>query len=372
MRASPPRGAAGPGAPRATLGRVLHLRVSVPTTLTGPVLDVLRDDPAVSALAVGTGSSIRPEGDVVMADVAREAADDVVERLLALDVQQVGTLQLAPVDTWVSRAGWEAERLAPGTSADSVVWPQVVLRAYDDTELTWTFLSFMTLATMLAGVAIVVDSPILVIGAMVLGPEFGAVAALGVALVRRRWRLLRRAVIALVVGFVVAIALVALAALLARTVGWITVEDVTRPRPGTDFIYSPDRWSFVVAVIAGAAGVLSLTSSRVGGLTGVFISVTTIPAAGNVALGVAFGLGDEIAGSVLQLVVNIAGMAVAGWLTLVVQRTLWTRASVRRARFAARLGRTATHGPHAGPPRRDAPPHPPQPPRPHGPDDGPA
>jgi hypothetical protein len=43
-------------------------------------------------------------------------------------------------------------------------------------------------------------------------------------------------------------------------------------------------------LIAGAAGVLSLTSAKTGGLSGVFISVTTIPAAGNVALGLAFGL----------------------------------------------------------------------------------
>ena len=39
--------------------------------------------------------------------------------------------------------------------------------------------------------------------------------------------------------------------------------------------------ALIVALIAGAAGVLALTSARAGGLTGVFISVTTIPAAGN-------------------------------------------------------------------------------------------
>jgi acyl-[acyl carrier protein]--UDP-N-acetylglucosamine O-acyltransferase len=63
----------------------------------------------------------------------------------------------------------------------------------------------------------------------------------------------------------------------------VTLDDITGPRPDTAFIYTPDRWSFLVAIIAGAAGVLSLTSDRVGGLSGVFISVTTVPAAGNVA-----------------------------------------------------------------------------------------
>ena len=87
-----------------------------------------------------------------------------------------------------------------------------------------------------------------------------------------------------------------LLALVGRALGWITLEDVVGPHPDTAFIYTPDKWSFIVAVIAAAAGVLSLTSARVGGLSGVFISVTMVPAAGNVALGTAFGAGHEIWG----------------------------------------------------------------------------
>ena len=67
---------------------------------------------------------------------------------------------------------------------------EVAQRSYEETELRWTYLSFMNLATVIAAIAIVLDSQILVIGAMVLGPEFGAIAALGVALVRRRFALL--------------------------------------------------------------------------------------------------------------------------------------------------------------------------------------
>ena len=105
----------------------------------------------------------------------------------------------------------------------------------------------------------------------------------------------------------------------------MTLEDVTAERPGTDFIYSPDKWSFIVALIAAAAGVLSLTSAKVGGLSGVFISVTTVPAAGNIALGSAFAAWSEVAGSAAQLGLNVLGMVVAGWLTLTAQQHLWTR-----------------------------------------------
>ena len=283
------------------------------------------------------GASLRPEGDVVLAAVAREAANDIIDRLRDLGLPREGSLHVAPVQTWISEAGLAADHLAPGSSADSVVWADVTQRAYEDSESNWTFMSLISLATILAGIAIVLDSQILVIGAMVIGPEFGAIAALGVALVRRRFGLLGQSLRTLVVGFTVGIAMTTLAALVARGLGWITAADITGGRPGTAFIYTPDKWSFIVALIAAAAGVLALTSARAGNLSGVFISVTTIPAAANVALGLAFGLGEEIWGSTLQLVVNISGMALAGWLTLVIQQFVWQRISERRALLAARL-----------------------------------
>ena len=59
--------------------------------------------------------------------------------------------------------------------------------------------------------------------------------------------------------------------------------------PLTQFIAKPDAFSFIVAVFAGAAGVLSLTSAKSGALVGVLISVTTIPAAANIGVAAALG-----------------------------------------------------------------------------------
>jgi len=315
---------------------MLHLRITAPTDLASSAVEILEEDPAVSGLVVMPSAARKPEGDLVLADVAREAADGVIGQLRSLGIHKEGSIHVEPVQTWLSQAAFEAEQAAPGSSADTVVWAQVTQQAYEESELNWTYLTFMTLATILASIAIVLDSQILVIGAMVLGPEFVAVAALGLGLVRGRATLFKRAVRTLLIGFLVAIALTALAAIAARGLGWITEADVTAERPGTAFIYTPDKWSFIVALIAAAAGVLSLTSAKVGGLSGVFISVTTVPAAGNVALGLAFGLGDEIWGSTLQLVVNLAGMAAAGWLTLAIQQVVWKRISEQRAKMLAR------------------------------------
>ncbi len=321
--------APGSRGPRHT-GFVLSLRISVPEALTDDVLDVLTTADAVTGLSVVRGASIIPPGDVVTADVAREGANPVIDALRELGVHHEGAIRVEPVDTWLSHPAFVAEEEAPGASADAVVWTQVGNRAYEDSELNWTYLSFMVLATLIAGIAIVLDSSILVIGAMVLGPEFGPVAAIGVALVRRRLGLLAIATRTLVLGFVAGIAMTFFAGLLARGLGWVTYADIVGDRPQTEFIYSPDRWSFIVAVIAAAAGVLSLTSARTGGLSGVFISVTTVPAAGNIALGLAFGAWHEVWGSLAQLSLNLTGMAVAGWLTLALQQRVWQRMPARR------------------------------------------
>ncbi|GAA4991689.1 DUF389 domain-containing protein [Actinopolymorpha pittospori] len=311
---------------------VLHLRVTSPPDRTAAVATLLQECPGVASLAVVRGASIRPPGDLVLADVARESTDEVLTGLRDLGIDTDGTISMETVDTAVSRAAELAERAAPGEGADAVIWDEVVRRTSDDAVLSWTFLAFLFLATALAAIAVVLDSAILVIGAMVVGPEFVPLAAVAVGLVHGRISLLRRGAVTLVVGFACAIAATTVLSLLARAAGWISAASIERPRPLTAFIWAPDRWSFVVAFIAGVAGVLSLTSSKSAALVGVFISVTTVPAAGNFAIALALGDLGEMAGSAAQLGVNMAAIVLAGVATLAVQK------AVGRAPYRGRSG----------------------------------
>ncbi|MDZ7578522.1 MAG: DUF389 domain-containing protein [Candidatus Nanopelagicales bacterium] len=308
---------------------MLHVRVYSPADLTDAVVGYLKGDAAVSQMAVLRSVATQPAPDLIMAEVVREAANDVVNRLRDLGVPRQGAIQITPVQTWISQRELDAELTAPGASADAVVWADVIHRAYEDTEINKTYVAFMTMALMIAAIGIVIDSQILLIGAMVLGPEFGAVAALGLSLVRRRRELLFRALRTLAMGYVIAIAVTSVAAAMGRWAGWISEAEATGPRPLTGFIYSPDQWSVLVALIAGAAGVLALTSSKSGELTGVLISVATVPAAGNVAVGLAFAAWSQVWGSTLQLFVNITAMAFSGWLTLMIKQHAWGPANGR-------------------------------------------
>lgn len=299
---------------------MLHLRVFCPSQTVAAALSALSADPAVSSLGSIRGGSLKPPGDLIEASVAREGATRVMSLLDDLGIGESGSIEMVPIEAWISRSGFDAAEASPGIEADSIVWPQVVEMSYDESRLSWGFLAFMTMATIIASIAIVLDSQVLIIGAMVLGPEFSAVAALGVALVMRRPHLFGSALKTLILGFAFSILVTTVLCLLCRWAGWIKEQQVTGPRPLTAFIYEPDRWTIVVAIIAGVAGVIALTTNRSTALAGVFISVTTIPAAGNMALGLAFGAWSEVMGSLLQLVVNIAGMALSGCITLLILR----------------------------------------------------
>jgi uncharacterized hydrophobic protein (TIGR00271 family) len=303
----------------------MQLRVTVPPDRTDRVRELFEDDPGTAHLAVLPGVSVSPAGDLVLADVARESADGLVTALRDLGVHRDGAIAMTSIDAAVSSAARKAEKEAPGDAADAVVWEQVVRTTDADSALSVSYLAFLSIAVLLAAIAIINDSAILTIGAMVLGPEFVPLAALAVAIVQGRPAGARRALVTLVVGFVVAIGLTAAVTLVGRGLGWFGPELLAADRPQTGFITAPDKWSLVVAVLAGIAGVLSLTSAKSGALVGVFISVTTVPAAADMAVSLALGGGHEFSRAATQLGVNLAGILVAATATLAVQRVIWRR-----------------------------------------------
>jgi len=304
---------------------LVHLRLTVPTELSDQVVDLLRHEDRSANLTFARGASLVPEGDLVECDVARELAGEIIARLKRLGLHETGGIVVTTPTSTPFAAARRLERTAPGDPDDAVIWETVIDESYAASRPTVSFHVFLVLATLLAAIAVITDSSVLVIGAMVVGPEFGTVAAIATGVVFRRPSLAWRAARLLVMSFVVAIAVVALLSLLASLTGLVETEMVTRARPQTGFIWHPDRWSFIVALIAGAAGVLALTTARANAMVGVFISVTTVPAAGNRALAIGTWAPSEMRGSIAQLAVNIAGMVIAGIVVLVLQRLLWGR-----------------------------------------------
>jgi uncharacterized hydrophobic protein (TIGR00271 family) len=297
------------------------------------VLQVLETSPAVTHLCVNEQSARKPSGDVVSFDVAREGATSVLEALRTFGLEQKGAIVVENLDVSISESAIRAEEETPGEPADAVVWEQLEQSAGEETRLSITYLCFMIVATMIAGIGVMLDQPILIVGAMVVGPEFGPLVALCIGIVTRRRQPAARALGALVLGFAVGMAATVILTWIL-TIGLLNESMLIAERPLTSFIWKPDALSWIVGFLAGIAGMLALTSAKSGALVGVLISVTTIPAAANAAVAIAYWVPSEAIGSAIQLVINLSAIAVAGTLTLLVLRA---RAEQLARRSPARI-----------------------------------
>ncbi|NKY86969.1 DUF389 domain-containing protein [Nocardia veterana] len=297
---------------------MLHLRVVCPPESTEAALTALRSEPGATLITVQRGASIEPPGDLIQADIARESANDILAGLRGLGIPDHGGIMMSPVETVLSVPAERAVDAAPGDPADAVVWEELLAQTHEESTLNPTFLAFITIACLLAVVGVATDSPVTIVGAMVVGPEFGPLAAVAVAVVRRNFRLARRSAIALLIGFPVAMGIATMASLIWEQLGWITVDGIHSIH-NVDFIYEVGPFSLVVALLAGAAGMMSLVTAKSAALVGVFISVTTIPAAGFAAVAATVGEWHKAFMSIGQLGVNMIGIVVAGIIVLQVR-----------------------------------------------------
>lgn len=303
---------------------MLHLRLITPAGTTDDVVRLIESTVGTTHLVVMTGAARDPVGDVVMCDVAREAGDELIGALRELELDRIGSIAVDNIDLSLSERADKAEDDAPGEGADAVLWEHLADATHEESTLTVTYVAFLAVATMLAACGVMLDNAILIVGAMAVGPEFGPLAGISTALVRKAPQLVWRSLWALLAGFAAAMALTAGFSWLLDTLGLFEKSMVEAARPNTAFIWKPDWMSFVVAFLAGIAGTLSLTSAKSGALIGVAISVTTVPAAANAAVAFSYRDYSQTWGSTWQLLANLGGIVLAGTLTLLAQKSFWT------------------------------------------------
>jgi uncharacterized hydrophobic protein (TIGR00271 family) len=315
-----------------TFAAMVHLRIVAPPELAEQALEMLDCTASVSNVIVLRGAGRQPVGDVILCDVAREDASVVIEDLRGLGIPHAGSIAMQAIDTYVSADAERAVEAAKGLPSDAVVWELVEERTAESASLSFSFVAFMVIAGLLAAVGIYLDSPILIVGAMVVGPEFGPIAGICVALIQPPRSLAGKSFFALAVGFPVVIITVFWATIVFKATG-VTPDTFSESDHNlASIIASPDFLAFFVAFCAGVAGMISLSTAKSGAIIGVLISVTTIPAAANIGVSAAYADWQSFRGSATQLAVNLMAILVAGTLTLAIQRAVYDRRRARHLR----------------------------------------
>ncbi len=314
---------------------MIHLRVVSPPDVTAALVRVLGTEPAVMNLTVLPGTVRNPDGDAVQFDVLHGAANEVIARLRDLGLDQRGSIVLENVDTSISALADRVTARRGRFQQFTPVWTEVEARVTQEAAFPPSWYALLVIAGLIGAVGILTNSQILIVGAMVVGPEYAAIIGLAFGVNRRDSALALRCVAALVVGFSLAVAAALLLGLVIRGAGLEPRLYALGIRPVSDLINDPTWFSFIVAALAGVVGVVSLTEARAGTLIGVFISVTTIPAASDIGVSLAFGGNSEALGSTFQLLLNVTVLAAVAIVGLPLQRALWRRITRRAVMTSA-------------------------------------
>jgi uncharacterized hydrophobic protein (TIGR00271 family) len=323
---------------------MLHVRVVSPPGTTEDLVERLAAGPGVRNLVVLRGAARRPDGDAVQFDLATRFANPVLKELRArlgdhgsVVIENVNGAASGPEDPDVG--GEPGDLQAGGRPRDDEVppvWEMVESTIRAGGVYPPSFFTLLVIAGLIGAVGILTNSQILVVAAMVVGPEYGAIMATALGIDTKDRGAVRHSLAALVVGFGLAVIATLAFGLLIRWSGHTPHLYEAGVRPVSDLINTPNVFSVVVAVLAGIVGVVSLTESRANALIGVFISVTTIPAAADMGLSAAYGSWTEARGSTFQLLLNVVLLIVVGALGLRLLRAIWRR---RTAKAAARARR---------------------------------
>ncbi|MFJ8861379.1 DUF389 domain-containing protein [Streptomyces sp. NPDC102451] len=302
---------------------MIHVRAVSPPDLTDRAEAFLGGSPYVLNLIVQRGAARNPDGDSIACDVLTGAANEVLRGLRDLQVELRGSVVIEPVDmAFPGRAADGATRRL-GALAGTPVWEQVEARIRSEGRYAPSFYLYLVVAGLIGSVGIVTNSQILIVGAMVVGPEYGAIVAVALGIDRGDRSMVRAGLSALGAGLLLTIAVTLLFSLLIRGFGLQSAAFERGLRPVSDLINTPNFFSFAVAGLAGVVGIVSLTEARTSALLGVFISVTTIPAAAAISVSTAFASWSEAWGSLVQLLVNISVLIVVGAVALRCQRAIW-------------------------------------------------
>lgn len=199
-------------------------------------------------------------------------------------------------------AGMPLRRWWSQHATQDVEHREVVAKVQDDGGWSAHF-AFMTL--MSAGIAmlgLLLSSPAVVIGAMLISPLMGPIIALGFAIATFDSVELRRSASALVLGILLAVSFCALIVAISP-IQTVTAEIAARTRP--------NLFDLLVALFSGLAGTYAMIRGRQGTIVGVAIATALMPPLAVVGFGLATLNWTVLGGSLLLFFTNLMTIAVA-------------------------------------------------------------
>jgi len=210
--------------------------------------------------------------------------------------------------------------------SDRVSRFELVERVEHEARFNRQYVFMVVLSSIVAAIGLVRGNVAVVVGAMVIAPLLAPNMALALAATLADWRMAWTAVKTGMSG-------VAIAMVLGVGLGWMLPVDPTVPEIASRT--SVDELDLLLALAAGAAGALAITSGISGALVGVMVAVALLPPLLVIALLAGAGEWRGASGALLLYSVNVASVNLAGITVFLARgitpRTWWEKRRAQRA-----------------------------------------
>ncbi|WP_256545991.1 TIGR00341 family protein [Halobellus inordinatus] len=285
------------------------VQVMVPTGKREAVLGVLDEEDV--DYAVSDETSGRDYTAVVTFPLPTAAVEPVLDQLRGVGIERDAYTVVIQAETVVSdrfealEERYEAEEEENG-NGDRIAREELVARADEMAPTVRPYVLMTAVSAVVATAGLLLDSPAVVVGSMVIAPLIGPAMAASVGTVVDDRDLAIRGVKLQALGGGLAIAAAALFAVLLRVTNVVplTAAEVFAIGEIRERL-APDVLSLVIALGAGAAGAVSLASGVSSALVGVMIAAALVPPTAVVGIGIAWGEPQSVVGSAVLVLVNI-------------------------------------------------------------------
>ncbi|MFO7833670.1 MAG: DUF389 domain-containing protein [Halohasta sp.] len=200
---------------------------------------------------------------------------------------------------------------------DPLTQPELRSKATDMSSDPTSFLSMIFLSAVIAVVGLLMDSPAIVVGSMVIAPIVGPVLTATVGAVSGDRRMVLDSIWLQTAGLAVAVAGAALFSGVVYYAGFVPQQLAVSSIELIGVRLSPGLLSVVVGLASGAAGAFGLTTKGPTSLIGVMIAAALVPAAATTGIAIVWRKPRLAVGSLLLLVVTMVLINLGAFLVLV-------------------------------------------------------
>ncbi|WP_135305329.1 TIGR00341 family protein [Haloarcula amylovorans] len=291
------------------------VQLTVPTGKLEAALDVL-DGEGIDYVVTDETSN-RDIAAVVSFPIPTEALEPVLAALREVGLDEDTYTVVVDASTVISRQFDELqEKYAEEESEDRIAREELTAKANELAPAFPIYAVMTVISAVVATAGLLLNSAAVIVGSMVIAPLIGPALSANVGTVVDDQEMFRRGVKLQALGLLLSIASAAVFAFFVRMANVIPpITDITTIDQIGERV-APDFLSLAVALGAGAAGILSLTSGVSTALVGVMIAVALIPPAAAVGIGIAWGAPLVSLGSGVLLLVNVLSINLAALLGL--------------------------------------------------------